>query len=137
MLTLRTSIIGRELFQFKSLLEWFLAQEGKTIRGFKRVIYAGVTTNFMADVVADVIENHPRLSGLYQVTSPPISKYDLLMRIKAAFRLEVTIEPDETIVSDRSMMGDRFLRATGRKLPTWDALVQQLVEDETPYQQWR
>ena len=33
-LTLRTSIIGRELANFRSLLEWFLSQKGKSVRGF-------------------------------------------------------------------------------------------------------
>ena len=37
-LTLRTSIIGRELFRFRSLLEWFLAQEGKTIQGWTSML---------------------------------------------------------------------------------------------------
>src|ERR1035438_4245077 len=37
-LTLRTSIIGRELVEHRSLLDWFLAQNQKTICGYRRVI---------------------------------------------------------------------------------------------------
>ena len=62
-LTLRTSIIGRELVEHRSLLDWFLAQNHKTVKGFRRVIYSGVTTNQMAEVVADIIRNHPTLCG--------------------------------------------------------------------------
>jgi dTDP-4-dehydrorhamnose reductase len=83
-LTLRTSNIGRELAQFRSLLEWLLAQKGKTVKGFRKVIYSGVTTNYMAQLVGNLIADHPALSGLYQVTAPPISKYDLLCRLKEA-----------------------------------------------------
>jgi dTDP-4-dehydrorhamnose reductase len=136
-LTLRTSIIGRELAQFRSLLEWFLAQKGKTIKGFRRVIYSGVTTNYMALLVGNLVADHPSLSGLYQVAAPPISKYDLLCRLKEVYHLDVEIVPDEKEVSDRSMVGEKFLRATGYRMPNWDDLVAQLVKDPTPYEAWR
>jgi dTDP-4-dehydrorhamnose reductase len=136
-LTLRTSIIGRELTQFKSLLEWFLAQEGKVVRGFTGVIYSGVTTNYLADLVARLLSEHPDLSGLYQVTAPPISKYELLCRLKSAYGTRVEIIADEKESSDRSMLGEKFLSATGYGQPAWDSLVGQLVSDPTPYSKWR
>lgn len=136
-LTLRTSIIGRELANFRSLLEWFLSQKGKSVRGFKKVIYTGVTTNFMADLVSRIVSEHPTLSGLYQVTSPAISKYDLLCMIRDAFRLDIEMIPDENEISDRSMVGDAFLRATGYRSPDWPSLVAQLANDPTPYEKWR
>jgi dTDP-4-dehydrorhamnose reductase len=136
-LTLRTSIIGRELAHFQSLLEWFLARKGKTVRGFRRVIYSGVTTNYLAQLVGDLIADHPSLSGLYQVTAPPISKHDLLCRLKEAYRLDVEIVPDETEVSDRSMVGEKFVRATGYRPPEWDDLVTRLANDPTHYDTWR
>jgi dTDP-4-dehydrorhamnose reductase len=136
-LTLRTSIIGRELAQFQSLLEWFLAQKGKTVRGFRRVLYSGVTTNYIAQLVGNLIADHPSLSGLYQVTAPPISKHDLLCRLKEAYRMDVEIVPDEKEVSDRSMVGEKFVRATGYRLPEWDDLVARLANDPTPYDTWR
>lgn len=135
-LTLRTSIIGRELSQFKSLLEWFLAQKGKKVKGFKKVIYSGVTTNHMAKLVGDLIDNHPSISGLFQVTAPAINKYDLLCRLRDAYKLDVEIVADDSEVSDRSMAGGRFLKMTGYKEPTWDDLIRQLSEDKTPYEQW-
>jgi len=134
--TLRTSIIGRELSHFQSLLEWFLAQKGKTVKGFKRVIYSGVTTNYIAELVGKIISEHPGLSGLYQITAPAITKHDLLARIRDAFKLDVEIVADNTEVSDRSMAGGRFLKMTGYKEPTWDYLIRQLSEDKTPYEQW-
>jgi dTDP-4-dehydrorhamnose reductase len=136
-LTLRTSIIGRELSHFQALLEWLLAQKGRQIKGFKKVVYSGVTTNFMADLVARIIGEYPRLSGLFQVAAPPISKYDLLVRLREAYGLEVDIVPDDTEMSDRSMTGDRFRKATGYEEPSWDDLVKQLVEDPTPYKSFR
>ncbi|MGA9821324.1 MAG: SDR family oxidoreductase [Desulfobaccales bacterium] len=135
-LTLRTSIIGRELAEHRSLLDWFLSQRGRTIKGFKRVIYSGVTTNQLAEVVLLVIQQFPQLHGLYQVVSEPISKYDLLCLLKDAYKLDVKILADEMEVSDRSMKGDKFRSATGYVCPAWPELVQVLAQDPTPYGQW-
>jgi dTDP-4-dehydrorhamnose reductase len=136
-LTLRTSIIGRELAQFKSLLEWFLGQKGKAVRGFKRVIYSGVTTNYMSRLVGNLISDHPGLSGLFQVTAPAVSKYDLLCMVRQEFNLDIEIVPDETEISDRSMIGEKFMKATGYGLPGWQDMVSELANDPTPYDKWR
>jgi dTDP-4-dehydrorhamnose reductase len=135
-LTLRTSIIGRELVEHRSLLDWFLAQKGKTVRGFRRVIYSGVTTNYLSQVVSELLSRPVALSGLYQVTSQPIAKYDLLCQIKDAYGLEVEILPEDDEVSDRSMTGERFAAATGMKTPPWPDLVKALASDPTPYARW-
>jgi dTDP-4-dehydrorhamnose reductase len=135
-LTLRTSIIGRELVEHRSLLDWFLSQNHKSVRGFKRVIYSGVTTNYMAEVVASVIERRPSLAGLYQVAADPISKHDLLCLLRDAYSLDIQITPDYAEVSDRSMIGEKFVAATGMKTPPWPELVRSLASDPTPYARW-
>jgi dTDP-4-dehydrorhamnose reductase len=135
-LTLRTSIIGRELIHFKSLLEWFLTQTGKQVKGFKKVIYSGVTTNHIAELIGKIISDHPRLSGLYQVTAPAITKYDLLVRLRDAYKLDIKIDPDYSEISDRSMNGQCFYEATRYREPSWDGLIAQLAGDKTPYSDW-
>lgn len=135
-LTLRTSIIGRELTHHKSLLDWFLSQRGRTIRGYQRVIYSGVTTNQMAEVVAMVIRRYPALSGLYQVVADPISKHDLLCLAREAFKMDVDIVPENETCSDRSMKGDKFRAATGYVSPPWPQLMAHLADDPTPYYDW-
>jgi dTDP-4-dehydrorhamnose reductase len=136
-LTLRTSIIGRELYNFASLLEWFLAQKGKTINGFRQVLYSGVTTNLMARLVGDLIDHHPTLTGLYQVAGPWISKHDLLCLARNAFKLDVDIVPDDVEVNDRTLVGDRFRAATGFVAPSWEEMLTEVAADPTPYQSWR
>lgn len=135
-LTLRTSIIGRELTEHRSLLDWFLAQNHKTVRGYRNVIYSGVTTNHLADLVASIIQDHHGLNGLYQVASAPISKYDLLCLLREAFQLDVQIEPDDLEKSNRSMKCDRLREAIAYKCPPWPVLARQLAEDRTPYDKW-
>lgn len=135
-LTLRTSIIGRELTHHRSLLDWFLGQRGKKVKGYARVIYSGVTTNQMAKVVAMLISRYPRISGLYQVVARPISKFDLLSLIRDTYGLNIEIEREEHTRSDRSMKGDKLREATGYISPSWPELVADLASDSTPYSDW-
>lgn len=135
-ITLRTSIIGRELRHHQSLLDWVLAQDGSQVQGYRRVIYSGLTTIELAQVIERVIDQHSSLAGLYQVTSTPISKHDLLTSLATAFRLNLTITPTDTPVSDRSLCGDRFHEATGYLAPAWPTLAGTLAADRTPYGEW-
>ena len=135
-LTLRTSIIGRELQHFESLLEWFLRQPLPSIKGFTRAIWSGVTTNHLADLVATVIRDRPKLHGLYQVSSGSISKYDLLLLLREAYQVSVIIQPDSSFHCDRSLDGSRFEAAAGYKCPPLSELIQQMADDPTPYNEW-
>lgn len=135
--TLRTSIIGRELTEFKSLLEWFLQQNHGKIMGYTRAYYSGVTTNYLAGLVARIIEEQPELSGLYQVTGATIPKYELLCLLRDAFAMDVEIRPDKGFFCDRSMLGTKFTQATGYLTPSWPDLIAELRDDPTPYKLWR
>jgi dTDP-4-dehydrorhamnose reductase len=133
-LTIRTSIIGRELAHHTGLLDWFLAQRGRTVRGFTRAWWSGVTTNHLSHVVADIVRDKSSLAGLYQLSSGRISKYDLLLLLRDAYSLDVEIEPDETLFCDRSLRGDLFGQRAGYVFPGWQALLTDLVGDETDYE---
>jgi dTDP-4-dehydrorhamnose reductase len=109
------------------LVEWFLSEKGK-IRGFRRAIYCGLTTFELARVIRRLIEQFPQLSGLFHVVSEPISKYDMLRQLSDLLgRTDLTIEPDDTFVCDRSMNGDRFHAATGYAAPPWPVLLEELA----------
>lgn len=136
-LTLRTSVIGRELANYTSLLEWFLSQNHSQVHGFRRAFYSGVTTNHLAEVIANIIEFHPTLSGLYHVASQAIPKYKLLHLIREAFHMYIEIAPDESFFCNRSLNGDKFREATGYVCPSWPDLIEQLANDPTPYHDWR
>jgi len=131
--TLRTSIIGRELGAGHGLVEWFLAQQGKSVKGFRRAIFTGFTTHELANVITRVIRHNPTLRGLYQVASPPIDKFELLGLLRDAFGLQVDIQPDEEFVCDRSLLMDRFAEATGYRAPAWREMIARLAADPTPY----
>jgi len=132
-LTLRTSIIGRELHSRVGLLEWFISQRGGRVRGYTKAIYSGFTTQVIAELIASILEQPADLQGLWHVSSAPISKYDLLMLVNQAMELGITIEPDETFVCDRSLDSSRFRQKTGYQPPSWSEMVKSVAEDSTPY----
>ena len=136
-LTLRTSMIGRELAGQAGLLEWFVAQRGGRVRGYERAIFSGLTTLALAGVIEEVISRHAALEGLFHVASRPISKYDLLARINDVLGLGIVIEPASEPACDRSLDGARFAAATGIAVPAWDSMIMGLKEDPTPYGEWR
>lgn len=136
-LTLRTSFIGRELSTRASLLDWFLARNGETVRGFTRAIFSGVTTTYFGKLLGDLIEKYPDLSGLYHVAATPIAKHDLLCQLKAAYDLQIEIVPDSAFHCDRSLDGTLFASTTGVQVPSWPELIRDLRRDSTPYDTWR
>jgi dTDP-4-dehydrorhamnose reductase len=130
--TLRSSIIGLELSRTKKkkkktgLIEWFLAQRGE-IRGFTKAIYTGLTTAEMSRVIERVLLEHPELSGLWQVASAPINKYDLLVRFSEVLgRRDIEIIPDDAVKIDRSLVPVAFEKATGYSAPGWDEMLEEL-----------
>jgi dTDP-4-dehydrorhamnose reductase len=130
-LTLRTSIIGRELRRHLSLVEWFLAQRG-SVRGFRRAIYSGFTTLEMARIVERLIAQHPRASGLWHVASEPISKYDLLLLLKRYYGLSTEVVPDDAFLCDRSLDAARFCAEFGYRPPGWSQMIAELAEQVRP-----
>lgn len=125
--TLRTSIIGHELEGNRSLLCWFLAQQGK-VKGFTRAVFSGLPTAELARVVRDVVLPRPELRGLYHVASQPISKYELLCQIARVYGKDIEIDPDGELVIDRSLDATRFAEATGYTAPTWPELIQRMYD---------
>lgn len=120
--TLRTSIIGHELQSAHGLVGWFLSQQERC-NGFTRAIFSGLPTVVLAQVIRDVVIQHPNLSGVYHIAAQPISKYDLLKSIASVYRKSIEIIPDDRLVIDRSLNADLFRAATGYVAPEWTALI--------------
>ncbi len=124
-LTLRTSIIGRELWRHKSLLEWFLAQRG-TVNGFKNATFTGFTTLEMGRIIQKMLVEHPDAHGVYQVSSDPINKYDLLLLLREKLGHNIEILPNETFCCDRSLDSTRFQEEFNYSPPSWPAMIEEL-----------
>lgn len=135
-LTLRGSMIGRELANHTELLEWFLSQKGNTVKGFKNVIYSGITTVKMAEYITKIITDFPSMSGLYNVSSVPISKYELLKLFNKNFGVNADILINEDYYSRKDLISERFFKETGFLIPKWEDLAVQLKKDSLLYSKY-
>ncbi|MEZ4733817.1 MAG: SDR family oxidoreductase [Caldilineaceae bacterium] len=136
-LTLRTSIVGRELQTTTGLVEWFLSNRGGRVRGYTEAIYTGFTTLALAEIMAEIIEHKSHLAGLYQVSSDPINKFDLLCLLREQFAIPIEIEPFVDFKLDRSLSSQRFRTESGIAIPSWFDMVEAMAQDKTPYEIWR
>jgi dTDP-4-dehydrorhamnose reductase len=134
-ITLRTSIIGRELKGTSGLVEWFLSQKG-TIKGFSKALYTGFTTREFVNIVKLVIDQNLG-PGIYQVSSDPISKYDLLSLVRKEFNLQTEIEINDSFVCDRRLDSSRFRKLTGYLPKSWPVMIAEMAADTSPYEKWR
>ena len=128
-ITLRGSMIGSELENKTELFEWFLKQKNKNIKGFNKVIYSGITTTKMAEIVLKLIDQFPNLSGVYNISSKPISKFELLKLWNNLFDINANIEIDNSYTSNKNLISDNFYRTISMEQPDWVELSSQLNID--------
>jgi dTDP-4-dehydrorhamnose reductase len=125
-LTLRTSIIGRELQTQQGLIEWFLSNTGKTVSGYRHAIFSGLTTGALSELVARMITDFPRMDGMWHVAAEPINKFDLLTLVRDTFAVDIQIKPDDGFHCDRSLCDARFRLATGWTSRSWPEMIRDM-----------
>lgn len=135
-LTLRTSIIGHELQTKQGLVEWFLAQSER-VQGYCRHSFSGFPTIELAKVLADYIIPNTSLSGIYHLSSQPISKYELLNLIARQYGKTIEIEPYYDTCCDRSLNSQRLRSLINYTPPSWPDMVAAMHQDylDSPYYQ--
>jgi dTDP-4-dehydrorhamnose reductase len=124
-ITLRTSIIGREISGGQSLVDWFLSQEDR-VKGYARAIFSGMPTVELARVIRDHVIPFPDLQGVYHVSAEPISKCELLKLVAQVYGKTIQIQPDGQLIIDRSLDSSRFRKRTGYSPKSWPEMVRQM-----------
>jgi dTDP-4-dehydrorhamnose reductase len=109
------------------LVGWFLAQSG-CVKGYRKAIFSGLPTVELAHVIREHVLPNQQLHGVYHVAAQPIAKHDLLGLVAKAYAKSIEIEPDDSVVMDRSLDGTRFREATGYVAPAWPELVSRMQE---------
>lgn len=104
-LVLRTSIIGPEISDYISLIEWFKKQAGQNINGFTTHFWNGITTKQYGLICKQIIENRDEFpkTGIYHVFSSDVTKYEMLVEFKKKYSINVNIEPLSPPVLDRRL----------------------------------
>lgn len=120
-LTIRTSIIGPDPVQSRGLMNWFLSQSGE-VRGFRRVLWNGVTTLELARFIDYAVAQN--ITGLYHLGGQIISKHDLLVDLKELFHPGIAVVPDDKKVLNRTLVSER--RDVRYPVPSCSNLLQQL-----------
>ena len=128
-LTLRSSMIGREVFNKTELLEWVIANKNNKIKGFDKAIYSGITTLWMSKLVVKILNELPDLNGIYNISSKPISKFELITKINELFKLNIDIEKDSSFSSNKSLNSNKFFSETKFDKPNWDSMLLDLYND--------
>lgn len=131
-LTIRTSIIGHELESTFSLVNWFLSSK-KCVKGFTKAIYSGFPSVEIARIIHKYIIPNKSISGIYNLSSNPISKYELLKIISKQYKHTIDIIPDEEVVIDRSLDATLFNKETKYVCPSWTKLIENMYEFQSKY----
>ncbi len=132
-LTLRTSIIGHELRGHLGLIDWFLKQRGGRANGFSEARYSGLTTVALAEVVAQVMQSHADVNGVWLVSSNPISKSDLLQIVNRVYGLGISLARDQSFVCDRTLNSSRFRARVGWIPATWEDMIISMNAEAASY----
>lgn len=122
---IRTSIIGEEIEQSRSLLEWVKSNKNKEVKGYTNHFWNGITCLQFAKVCEDIVRNGVYWRGVKHVISPSnVSKYELVKMISGIYDLNVKVVPYETeIKCDRTLTSIR--NGVSLKIPE---LKEQLLE---------
>lgn len=125
--TLRTSIIGHELKTEFSLVDWFLSQDTK-VKGFSKAYYSGFPTLEIENIITNYIIPNEEVSGVYNISSSQITKYELLKIIKKVYGKTTNIEEYDGFEIDRTLNSDEFRNITSYSPPSWEKLVESMYQ---------
>lgn len=90
--TIRTSIIGEEVGQARSLIEWLKSKKGTEASGYINHFWNGITCLELAKVIEQMIDKNLFWRGPRHIfNKKSVSKDDLLNLINNAFELDVKI----------------------------------------------
>jgi len=128
-LTIRTSIIGNEIRNRKSLLEWVISQNNDRVYGYMNAKYSGLTTLELSKIINKYFLNF-KLTGLYHVSSNPISKYNLIKLIINEFGLKIKLLKNSSFKIDRSLNDKRFRKISGYKHKPWKKMIKELKDNQ-------
>ena len=128
-LTLRTSTIGHEINSKNGLLEWFLSQEERC-KGFKNAIFSGLTTEELGLILRDKILLNDRIGGVFNLSSEPISKFDLLTLFKKYYSKSILIEEETDYKIDRSLNSNRLKKEINYKSESWEKMIKRMAHSK-------
>jgi dTDP-4-dehydrorhamnose reductase len=140
-MTIRCSIIGKEINQSNSLLEWILSKpRNSSVNGFINHIWNGVTTLQFSQVVSGIMQNNDFMPGtVHLVPKNVVDKYELLKIIVREFgrndikihKFKADFSVDRSLTTIDSLRNLRFWRNAGYNV------IPSIEEMVSAYQSWK
>ena len=96
---------------------------------YKNAIFSGLPVNELSKIISDHFIVKSDLKGIFHISSKPISKYDLLSKVKNLYDLKVSITADETYKIDRSLDSSKFRNLTGYRIKSWNDMITKMREE--------
>lgn len=131
-LVLRTSIIGPELGSNYGLLGWFQSQAGQPTKGFTNHLWNGITTREFGKICNKIISGevaHPG-GGVYHIHSTEVTKYEMLVKFKEIFNLDIQIEPVVAPIAIDRRLATKLPLNVALQIPAFSDMVTQLTPQE-------
>lgn len=102
---IRSSIIGEEISNNRSLLEWVKSNKGGEIMGFCNHYWNGITCLQYSKIIHTIISENLFWEGVRHILSPrTVSKYELVEMINNVYDLKIKINPHNTATTiDKSL----------------------------------
>jgi len=101
---IRTSIIGEEVNQGRSLIEWIKSEKNNSVFGFTNHFWNGVTCLQFAKICEKIIQKNLFWLGTRHIHSNTLNKKELVELISKIYNLNVTVNQKETeLACDRSL----------------------------------
>lgn len=101
---IRTSIIGEEIRNKKSLIEWIKSNKNTSVNGYLNHFWNGVTCLQLAKYILDIVQTGNYWKGVRHYFSPDtVSKYQLVSYINEIYELNSIINPIMSEYCDRSL----------------------------------
>ena len=141
--TLRCSIVGKEMNSINSLLSWVISQpQGGTLKGYTNHFWNGISTLHFSKIVNGIIKKESfNLGTAHVVPRNKVSKYELIRSITSAFgrtdlkviEHEAPVGIDRTLATVNSARNAAFWEGSGySQAPSIEEMVDEFAKWRYP-----
>ena len=88
----------------------------------------------LATTLSKLLLGNSHLTGLFHVSSQPISKLEIINKLNELLDLRITVTPDASVEINRSLNSEKFQKATSISPQTWDEMLADFCEDQKTYE---
>ena len=123
-------MVGRAINGGSNLVDWALAQSGKTIRGYSNVRCTGLPVTEIGTFVCDRILAGGNLQhGLFHLAAEPIDKFSLLRMILDRWGADdVELVDDGSVQLDRTLTTLRSRDFGDYRSPPWAEMIDAMYQ---------